>query len=48
MPRYRHSGTCNVLFVDGHVKSIVKGRMSGGTNWYKEWYIQGSSLQAPY
>ncbi len=47
-PRYRHSGTCNVLYTDGHAKSIVKGRLSGGTRWYREWYIQGSSLQAAY
>ncbi len=47
MPRYRHSGTCNVLFVDGHVKSIVKGRMSGGVNWYNNWYVEGASISGP-
>ncbi len=47
-PRYRHTGTCNVLYTDGHAKSMVKGRLSGGTNWYKEWYIEGSSLQPAY
>lgn len=36
MPRYRHSGVCNVLFVDGHVKGIVKGRL----DWYKNIYIK--------
>ena len=29
LPRYRHGGTTNVLFSDGHVKSVVKGRL----NW---------------
>ncbi|MES2463086.1 MAG: DUF1559 domain-containing protein [Armatimonadota bacterium] len=29
LPRYRHNGTTNVLFSDGHVKSVVKGRL----NW---------------
>ncbi len=48
MPRYRHSGTCNVLFVDGHVKSIVKGRMSGGVNWYNNWYVEGGSQTEVY
>ena len=48
MPRYRHAGTCDILYTDGHVKSVLKGRLSGGTNWYKEWYITGSSLQAAY
>jgi prepilin-type N-terminal cleavage/methylation domain-containing protein/prepilin-type processing-associated H-X9-DG protein len=27
-PRYRHNGAANFLFVDGHVKSIAKGRMN--------------------
>lgn len=35
MPRYRHNGTCNVLFCDGHVKSENKG----GIKWYKNIYI---------
>jgi len=25
-PRYRHQGTCNMLFLDGHVKPIHKGQ----------------------
>ncbi len=29
-PRYRHSRTTNVLFVDSHVKAMVKGTI----NWY--------------
>ena len=35
MPRYRHNGTCTVLFCDGHVKSVNKG----GLKWYKNIYI---------
>jgi len=30
-PRYRHTGTTNVLFCDGHAKTMGKGRI----NWYK-------------
>ena len=44
MPRYRHRGHCNVLFVDGHVKSIAKTQMSGGVNWYNDWYVEGASV----
>ncbi len=47
MPRYRHKERCNVLFVDGHVKSIGKGQMSGGVAWYKEWYVEGASISGP-
>jgi prepilin-type N-terminal cleavage/methylation domain-containing protein/prepilin-type processing-associated H-X9-DG protein len=39
MPRYRHQAHCNCLFVDGHVKSIVKGRL----DWYTYIYIPGVS-----
>jgi len=34
MPRYRHLGTSNMLFVDGHVKAMVKGRVRWFTNIY--------------
>ena len=44
MPRYRHANHCNVLFVDGHAKSIAKGQMSGGVAWYNEWYVEGASV----
>jgi len=37
LPRYRHHGTCNMLFVDGHVKAVKKGTL----NWYKNIYIPG-------
>ncbi|MBC8136004.1 MAG: DUF1559 domain-containing protein [Fibrella sp.] len=28
MPRYRHAKTANMLFADGHAKSVVKGRLN--------------------
>lgn len=34
MPRYRHLGTSNFLFADGHVKAIVRGRIQWFTNIY--------------
>jgi len=35
MPRFRHQGTCNMLFIDGHVKAIHRG----GLDWWKNIYI---------
>ena len=35
MIRYRHAGTSNVAFVDGHVKSYPKGTLK----WYKNIYL---------
>ncbi len=35
MPRYRHTGTTNFLFCDGHVKSMNRG----GVSWYKNIYV---------
>ena len=32
MPRYRHNGTSNFLFFDGHVKSISRGRLDYAKN----------------
>ncbi len=37
MPRYRHSGTANFAFVDGHVKSISKGQL----NWCRNFFYPG-------
>jgi len=37
MPRFRHTGTGNALFIDGHVKAIHRG----GLDWYKQIYISG-------
>ncbi len=36
-PRYRHGGTANVLFADGHAKSMPRGRL----NWFRNIYIEG-------
>ncbi len=47
MPRYRHRGRCNVLFVDGHVKPIQKSQMSGAVGWYNYWYVEGASVSGP-
>jgi prepilin-type processing-associated H-X9-DG protein len=39
MPRYRHAGNtaCNVLFSDGHAKSMTKGSI----NFYTNIYVDG-------
>ena len=36
--RYRHNGTSNVIFADGHAKSMTKGSIK----WYKNVYIPGA------
>jgi prepilin-type N-terminal cleavage/methylation domain-containing protein/prepilin-type processing-associated H-X9-DG protein len=36
-PRYRHTGTTNLIFCDGHAKAFPKGRL----NWYNNIYIPG-------
>jgi prepilin-type N-terminal cleavage/methylation domain-containing protein/prepilin-type processing-associated H-X9-DG protein len=43
MPRYRHNGTTNVIFFDGHVKSYARGRL----DWYRNIYIPGL-MPAPH
>jgi prepilin-type processing-associated H-X9-DG protein len=35
MPRFRHNGTCNVIFADGHAKAMPRGKI----NWYRNIYI---------
>jgi len=35
--RYRHNGTANVVFYDGHAKAMNKGRI----NWYRNIYVPG-------
>ena len=37
MPRYRHSGTSNFTFADGHAKAMVSGRL----NWCRNIYYPG-------
>ncbi|MGC8668119.1 MAG: DUF1559 domain-containing protein [Chthonomonadales bacterium] len=58
MPRYRHSGTANCIYTDGHAKAAVKGRLNwcvnvhfpGMYNWYScgptDW-IYDPSWNAP-
>lgn len=36
-PRYRHNGVANMVFADGHVKAMNKGRL----NWCKNIYVKG-------
>jgi prepilin-type processing-associated H-X9-DG protein len=42
MPRYRHNGTSNMLFADGHAKSITKGSLK----WFKNVYVAASYRSA--
>ncbi len=35
--RYRHTGTANVLYADGHAKAMPKGSIK----WYKNIYVKG-------
>jgi prepilin-type N-terminal cleavage/methylation domain-containing protein/prepilin-type processing-associated H-X9-DG protein len=37
-PRYRHTGTCNCLFTDGHAKAFQKGKI----DWFKNIYDPGA------
>ena len=39
LPRYRHDGTSNFLWLDGHVKAVVRGRL----NWYSAIYLPNIS-----
>lgn len=36
-PRYRHTQSCNVVFLDGHVKAQIKGSI----NWWRNIYLPG-------
>lgn len=36
MPRYRHSGVCNVIFADGHVDGMKRGEI----HWYRNIFIR--------
>ena len=35
-PRYRHNGTCNVSFLDGHAKAVVRGQLRYSKNLWIE------------
>ena len=41
-PRYRHNKVSNVIFFDGHAKSMARGRI----NWFKNVYIEGMNPPA--
>ena len=43
MPRYRHRGRGNMLYVDGHVKAAAKTQVSGAVGWYQHIYVAGAS-----
>ena len=34
-PRYRHTGTTNILWLDGHVKAVQRGRL----DWYRDIFL---------
>jgi prepilin-type N-terminal cleavage/methylation domain-containing protein/prepilin-type processing-associated H-X9-DG protein len=36
-PRYRHNGTSNMTFADGHAKAMVKGQL----RWSRNLYLEG-------
>jgi prepilin-type processing-associated H-X9-DG protein len=35
LPRFRHNGTANVVFLDGHCKAMTRGSIK----WYKNIYL---------
>jgi prepilin-type processing-associated H-X9-DG protein len=41
MPRFRHAGTSNVVFADGHAKGIKMGLLGGANGWCKYLYQNG-------
>lgn len=47
MPRYRHTGSANSIFTDGHAKAAIKGRLNWCVNVHFhgmiKWYDDGPS-----
>jgi prepilin-type N-terminal cleavage/methylation domain-containing protein/prepilin-type processing-associated H-X9-DG protein len=39
--RFRHQGTCNLIFADGHAHNMHLGQVTGGTNWCKYIFSAG-------
>lgn len=49
MPRFRHNGTSNFLFCDGHVKALRLTALGGASGWCKHLYgPQLSKVQSWY
>jgi len=46
VPRFRHNGQTNVLFADGHAKSMNMGSFVGPTNWCHYEYSTGGFTQS--
>jgi len=44
LPRYRHNGTSNFVFGDGHVKAMAKGSVK----WYRNVWIPVGTASTPY
>ena len=42
MPRFRHNGTSNFIFCDGHVKALHLGALGGVSGWCK--YLNGPAM----
>lgn len=36
MPRFRHQGSCNMIFADGHAKATKMGGIMGTANWCRK------------
>jgi len=47
MPRFRHSGTSNMAFADGHAKGTKMGMLGGAAGWCKYLY-QGGTMPSWY
>lgn len=43
-PRYRHNGTSNFLFADGHAKALPKGRLL----WWRNIYVKNPAAGYPH
>jgi prepilin-type N-terminal cleavage/methylation domain-containing protein/prepilin-type processing-associated H-X9-DG protein len=42
MPRFRHSGTSNMVYADGHAKGMKLGMLGGASGWCKYLYQDGT------
>jgi len=44
MPRFRHQGSCNMLFADGHTKATKIGSILGTANWCRKMWTPNGSV----